>query len=406
MPLETATYISDLNASNPIGATDPLSSADDHLRLLKSTIKTTFPSVTGAVTPTHTAINQTCVGTGGTFPAINGSALTALNATALASGTVADGRLSANVPLLNATNVFTQAATNEQTILTTVALDARLKLGTNSTTRAYIGAPGAANNLIPGAAVGDLAIRIESGVVLFSVDGGSTAHWKVGATAAVSALHGIAVSDFARLSQANVFTAQPTVALASPASLVINANSAGANDRAYVTLQAQTVSRGYVGVGDLVIGATRADLNLRVEAGGLFFSGNGGSTAHFALSSAGLLATPGASASEVGWQGTPPNTQNGNYTLVIGDRGGLIRKQSGAGNTITIPANASVSFPDGTIITIDNDSGNAVSIAITTDVLELAGTGTTGTRTLSDNGSCSIQKIASTKWRISGTGVS
>lgn len=43
---------------------------------------------------------------GGTIAAVSGVNLTALNATALASGTVADARLSANVPLLNAANVF------------------------------------------------------------------------------------------------------------------------------------------------------------------------------------------------------------------------------------------------------------------------------------------------------------
>lgn len=44
-----------------------------------------------------------------TLPAVSGVNLTNLNATNLASGTVADGRLSANVPLLNAANVFTAA---------------------------------------------------------------------------------------------------------------------------------------------------------------------------------------------------------------------------------------------------------------------------------------------------------
>lgn len=56
MPLETGTYISDLNASNP-AATDFLDRADDHMRLIKSTIKATFPNISGAVTPTHTELN-------------------------------------------------------------------------------------------------------------------------------------------------------------------------------------------------------------------------------------------------------------------------------------------------------------------------------------------------------------
>jgi hypothetical protein len=56
MALETATYISDLVSTNPT-STDPKSQGDDHLRLLKSTVKATFPNVAGAVTPTHTELN-------------------------------------------------------------------------------------------------------------------------------------------------------------------------------------------------------------------------------------------------------------------------------------------------------------------------------------------------------------
>jgi hypothetical protein len=57
MALESGTYISDLNPSNPLGS-DPLAFADDHLRLIKSTIKATFPNISGPVTLTHTEINE------------------------------------------------------------------------------------------------------------------------------------------------------------------------------------------------------------------------------------------------------------------------------------------------------------------------------------------------------------
>ena len=56
MALETGTYIDSLNASNPT-ATDALSQADDHMRLIKSTIKATFPNISGAVTSSHTELN-------------------------------------------------------------------------------------------------------------------------------------------------------------------------------------------------------------------------------------------------------------------------------------------------------------------------------------------------------------
>lgn len=56
MALESATYISDLVSTNPTSS-DNLSQGDDHLRLLKSTVKATFPNVSGAVLPTHTELN-------------------------------------------------------------------------------------------------------------------------------------------------------------------------------------------------------------------------------------------------------------------------------------------------------------------------------------------------------------
>ena len=56
MALETGTYISDLVETNPVG-TDTLDKADDHLRLLKTTIKATFPSITGAVTASQADLN-------------------------------------------------------------------------------------------------------------------------------------------------------------------------------------------------------------------------------------------------------------------------------------------------------------------------------------------------------------
>ena len=56
MALETATYINGLVATNPV-ATDGLAQADDHLRLIKATIKATFPNITGPVTVTQADIN-------------------------------------------------------------------------------------------------------------------------------------------------------------------------------------------------------------------------------------------------------------------------------------------------------------------------------------------------------------
>lgn len=56
MAVETATYINGLDSAKP-AATDLKAEGDDHLRLIKSTLKATFPNVTGEVTPTHTELN-------------------------------------------------------------------------------------------------------------------------------------------------------------------------------------------------------------------------------------------------------------------------------------------------------------------------------------------------------------
>ena len=56
MALESGTFIDSLNVANPV-STDALAQADDHLRLIKSTIKATFPNLAGAVTLTHAEIN-------------------------------------------------------------------------------------------------------------------------------------------------------------------------------------------------------------------------------------------------------------------------------------------------------------------------------------------------------------
>jgi hypothetical protein len=48
MGIESGTYINDLVATNPIGASDPISDGDNHIRLIKSIIKATFPGMGGA----------------------------------------------------------------------------------------------------------------------------------------------------------------------------------------------------------------------------------------------------------------------------------------------------------------------------------------------------------------------
>lgn len=56
MGLETATYIDSLVVTNPDGA-DARTSVDDHIRLIKATLKRTFPNIAGEVSVSHGALN-------------------------------------------------------------------------------------------------------------------------------------------------------------------------------------------------------------------------------------------------------------------------------------------------------------------------------------------------------------
>jgi hypothetical protein len=110
----------------------------------------------------------------------------------------------------------------------------------------------------------------------------------------------------------------------------------------------------------------------------------------------------------VGYLVIPQNSQSAAYTLVLADAGKNIYHPGAdtTARTWTIPANGSVAFPIGTAITFINDtSGGVITISITTDTLVLAGAGTTGSRTLAANGMATCVKMTSTRWIISGAGL-
>ena len=110
----------------------------------------------------------------------------------------------------------------------------------------------------------------------------------------------------------------------------------------------------------------------------------------------------------IGTRGVVQNSQSADYTLVIGDAGKHILHPSAdtTARTFTIPANSSVAFAVGTVVSfINQDAGGVITIAITTDTMRLAGAGTTGSRTLAANGIATAIKLTSTEWLISGTGL-
>ena len=128
---------------------------------------------------------------------------------------------------------------------------------------------------------------------------------------------------------------------------------------------------------------------------GITFTGTSSTTMTF----------PPASAS-IGYLNIPQNPQSADYTAVLADQGKHLYHPTTDDNprTFTIPANASVAYVVGTTLTFVNDQ-NTMTIAITTDTLVWAEDGSTGSRTLAENGVATALKVTSTRWIISGVGL-
>lgn len=102
----------------------------------------------------------------------------------------------------------------------------------------------------------------------------------------------------------------------------------------------------------------------------------------------------------LGYMGIPAKAaQTSAYQLVLDDAFFEVPTNSG----ITIPANAAVAFPIGTMISIRNTGSTGITIAITTDTLTQEGTTFTGTRTLAGNGIALLRKVGATNWLIMGS---
>jgi hypothetical protein len=115
-----------------------------------------------------------------------------------------------------------------------------------------------------------------------------------------------------------------------------------------------------------------------------------------------LAVDQGGTLQEVGWRGTPINTQSGNYTLVLSDKGKLVAETT-ASNTITVPANV---FAANDVITIGAaiTSGSITIAQGTSLTMNWAnGTNTTGNRTLTGVGLATVIFFSPTACWITGS---
>jgi hypothetical protein len=94
----------------------------------------------------------------------------------------------------------------------------------------------------------------------------------------------------------------------------------------------------------------------------------------------------------------PQNAQTSSYTLVGMDAGKHISTTAG----IIIPSGV---FASGECVSIFNNSGSNIAINATAVTCYLAGTATTGSRTLGQRGLCSILCVGTNTFVIAGAGL-
>ena len=138
-----------------------------------------------------------------------------------------------------------------------------------------------------------------------------------------------------------------------------------------------------------------------ISTTGTIASGNITATNITANATTAVISTP---VNAVGYIGTPLNSQSSNYQLVIGDMGKSVYMSATA--TVTVPDNANVAYPIGTVINLISGPSATTTVNILgSDTIYLGGAGSTGSRTISAYGMGTILKVTSTTWYISGAGV-
>ena len=138
---------------------------------------------------------------------------------------------------------------------------------------------------------------------------------------------------------------------------------------------------------------------------------NTGSSGAFMVQGSAIISTSTVNDSAgtgytIGYRQMPQNSQTGaTYTLVLADDGKHIYLTTGSTNTITVPTNASVAFPIGTVVTVVNGNSGICTISGPTTGLQLANGAAATTRSIATKGMATMIKVATDLWYVSGAGV-
>ncbi len=315
----------------------------------------------------------------------------------------------ANVGIINVANSFSVATNNANTSLA-------VSTGGITGQQVYINAinsdaaashtwtidnPSGTDPTFTVAASSTLAIKLQSNGTNWSIIGGApTINDLPSTTVATGDLLGVWDISAGTTAKDTVANAVSAALTGTPATV-----AQGGTGRATLTTGNLLVGAGTSQVTFIAPGtgvATALAVNVGSAGAPVVLNGAGGTPSSLTLTNATVDGT-----NAPGFLIVPQNSQSAAYNIVLADNGKSIDHPSTDANarTYTIPANATIAFPIGSCLSFSNMTSQVVTIAITSDTLNLAGTGTTGSRSLAQWGVATARKVASTVWLISGVGL-
>jgi len=178
--------------------------------------------------------------------------------------------------------------------------------------------------------------------------------------------------------------------LTSPISTVYLQLSNSVSTTGYVGYESAEISLWSAGTKRLAINSTGATTIIAPSAGiGLTVRGVSGTHST-------QIADRDNVVYDAGYLGTPVGGVTG--TLVLADRGKTLQATA----TQTVPNST---FAAGDVVSVYNNSGSAITLTATITTMRLAGTATTGSRTLAARGLATVYFLSGTECIVSGAGV-
>lgn len=148
-------------------------------------------------------------------------------------------------------------------------------------------------------------------------------------------------------------------------------------------------------------------LDLKLRGKDVYLTAGGVDVVKVTSTGVEITGTAKLNGSAMGYLGIPRQSENGAYTLRLIDVGKSVYSENVGGQVITIPAFATTAFADDSAILIINDGSGAIPLTPASGVtLRLAGTATTGSRTIGAGGMAFLKCVKQDRWFVSGPGVS